>query len=173
MDAPGGGLCSVKRAAHKSAGCVPFHPQETSRADESHRGRWQRDPAVALRWGLGAFNCRGLVAELRARKPRSLARRKKEEKVARCLQGQEAGPGAGVWRGQAFAVTASALQSRLGRCAPPAAHAAAVTVVSFLSRDFSVVSERTVETPVRNCRERQGGCWLHRWRVRKEVGLEM
>lgn len=114
-----------------------------------------------------------LVAELRAQKPCSLARRKKEEKVARCLQGQEAGRGAGVWRGQAFAVTTSVLQSRLGRRAPPAAHAAAVTVVSFLSRDFSAVSERNVETPVRNCREWQGGCWLHTWRVRKEVGLEM
>ena len=114
-----------------------------------------------------------LVAELRAQKPCSLARRKKEEKVARCLQGQEAGRGAGVWRGQAFAVTMSVLQSCLGHRTPPATHAAAVTVVSFLSRDFSAVSERNVETPVRNCREWQGGCWLHTWRVRKEVGLEM
>lgn len=71
------------------------------------------------------------------------------------------------------AVRTSALQSLLRRRAPPTVHAAVVEEVSFLSHDFTAVNERNLKMPVRNCREWQGGRWLHTWRVRREVGLEM
>lgn len=65
-------------------------PQGTSRAGHSHRSSKQRDLAAAP--GLGAL-CRGPVAELRSRKPCSLARKKK---VACCCQGAGSRHGAGV-----------------------------------------------------------------------------
>lgn len=82
-------------------------------------------------------NCWGLVAELRALEATGLGQEKEGEgSEGGCLQGQEAGPGAGV-SGQAFATQGRRLQSHAWDAEAPAAHVSGGPMVRHsLSRDL-------------------------------------